>query len=106
MKDVKDLGRKDPLVTLPATASVVKAIEIFGGGIHRVVVVDENKADEVVGVFSQFRLVKFLWENGRSFPVIDQLYPQYLRDLMIGSHIVISIKCVPVAHSLASVDIY
>lgn len=91
LKDVKDLGAKDPLTTLPASANVLKAVETFGGGIHRVVVVNESK-DEVVGIFSQFRLVKFLWENGRSFPVIDQLYPQYLKDLMIGSHEVISIK--------------
>lgn len=92
LKDVKDLGRKEPLTTLPASASVMTAVETFGGGVHRVVVVDERRQNEVVGIFSQFRLVKFLWENGRSFPVIDQLYPQALRDLKIGSLEVISIK--------------
>ncbi|KAB8257199.1 hypothetical protein BDV32DRAFT_86597 [Aspergillus pseudonomiae] len=92
LKDVKDLGRKEPLTTLPASASVMAAVETFGGGVHRVVVVDERKQNEVVGIFSQFRLVKFLWENGRSFPVIDQLYPQSLRDLKIGSLEVISIN--------------
>lgn len=94
LKDVKDLGTKEPLPVLPASAKVLKAVETFGGGVHRVVVVDDSKDTEVVGIFSQFRLVKFLWENGRSFPVIDQLYPQYLRDLMIGSQDVISIKWV------------
>ncbi|KAB8230742.1 CBS domain-containing protein [Aspergillus alliaceus] len=92
LKDVKDLSRKEPLTTLPASASVMAAVETFGGGVHRVVVVDEHKQNEVVGIFSQFRLVKFLWENGRSFPVIDQLYPQALRDLKIGSREVISIN--------------
>ncbi|BAE56983.1 gamma subunit of 5'-AMP-activated protein kinase [Aspergillus flavus] len=92
LKDVKDLGRKEPLTTLPASASVMAAVETFGGGVHRVVVVDERKQNEVVGIFSQFRLVKFLWENGRSFPVIDQLYPQALRDLRIGSRDVICIN--------------
>ena len=91
LKDVKDLGRKDPLVKLPSNANLVQAIETFGGGVHRVVVVKQN-TDEVMGILSQSRLVKFLWENGRSFPVIDQLYPQYLRDLKLGSHQVISIK--------------
>lgn len=94
LKDVKFLGNKEPLTVLPATANVLKAVEIFGGGVHRVVVVNESNDNEVVGIFSQFRLVKFLWENGRSFPVIDQLYPQYLKDLTIGSHEVVSIKCV------------
>ncbi|RMJ23069.1 hypothetical protein PHISP_06074 [Aspergillus sp. HF37] len=92
LRDVKDLGTKNALTNLPASASVLKAVETFGGGLHRVVVVDESKNNEAVGIFSQFRLVKFLWENGRSFPVIDQLYPQYLKDLTIGSQEVISIN--------------
>ncbi|OJJ59381.1 hypothetical protein ASPSYDRAFT_861110 [Aspergillus sydowii CBS 593.65] len=92
MRDVKELGRKEPLTTLPASASVTRAVETFGGGVHRVVVVDEQRDDEVLGIFSQFRLVKFLWENGRCFPVLDQLYPQPLRDLRIGSHAVVSIN--------------
>jgi CBS domain-containing protein len=77
---------------LPASANVMKAVEVFGGGVHRVVVVDEKDDQKVVGIFSQFRLVKFLWENGRSFPIIEELYPQSLRDLRIGSHEVISIN--------------
>lgn len=93
LKDVKGLGmEKEPLVTLPATENVLTAVETFGGGIHRVVVTKEPNDNEVIGIFSQFRLVKFLWENGRSFPAIEELYPQALRELRIGSHNVISIK--------------
>ncbi|KAL4972792.1 hypothetical protein BDW66DRAFT_143366 [Aspergillus desertorum] len=92
MRDVKELGRKEPLTTLPASASLMMAVETFGGGVHRVVVIDEQRDNEVIGIVSQFRLVKFLWENGRCFPVLDQLYPQSLRDLRIGSHRVISIN--------------
>lgn len=92
LKDVKDLGRKNPLIKLAASTSVMTAVEIFGGGLHRVLVVSDQDSNDVVGVFSQFRLVKFLWENGRSFPVIDQLYPYNLKELKIGSHRVISIK--------------
>lgn len=92
LKDVRELGNKEPVTVLPASANVLKAVETFGGGVHRVVVVNDRNDNEVVGIFSQFRLVKFLWENGRSFPVIDQLYPQYLKDLTIGSHEVVSIK--------------
>lgn len=95
IRDVKGLGEeKEPLVTLPASANVLAAVETFGGGVHRVVITKDSNDDEVVGIFSQFRLVKFLWENGRSFPVIEQLYPQALRDLRLGSQNVISIKYV------------
>jgi CBS domain-containing protein len=93
LRDVKGLGmEKEPLVTLPATANVLTAVETFGGGIHRVVVTKESDDKEVVGIFSQFRLVEFLWENGRSFPAIDELYPQALNALRLGSSNVISIK--------------
>ncbi|KAJ5736922.1 uncharacterized protein N7483_002047 [Penicillium malachiteum] len=93
LRDVKGLGvEKEPLITLPASANVLTAVETFGGGVHRVVVTKESQDNEVVGIFSQFRLVKFLWENGRSFPVIEELYPQSLRDLRIGSQNVISIN--------------
>lgn len=93
LRDVKALGmEKEPMVTLPASANVLTAVETFGGGIHRVIVTKETNDHEVVGIFSQFRLVKFLWENGRSFPVVEGLYAQALRDLQIGSAHVISIR--------------
>lgn len=95
MRDVKKFGmQKEPLINLPASANVLTAVETFGGGVHRVVVVNESNDQEVVGIFSQFRLVKFLWENGRSFPVIEELYPQAIGDLRVGSQDVISIQYV------------
>lgn len=92
LRDVKGLGKKEPMATLPATANVLRAVETFGGGVHRVIVVDEQSDNEVVGIFSQFRLVKFLWENGQTFPAVNQLYPQSLGDLGVGSRQVLSIK--------------
>lgn len=91
LKDIRDLVPKEPLTTLPETANLMAAVETFGGGVHRIVVLKEN-SDEAIGIVSQSRLVKFLWENGRSFPIIDQLYPQYLKDLRLGSQKVIHIK--------------
>lgn len=91
LKDAKNLGNKEEFVTLPHTANLTKAVETFGGGVHRIVIVKEG-TNHAVGILSQVRLVKFLWENGRSFPIIDQLYPQTLRDLGIGSQNIISIK--------------
>lgn len=94
LKEAKSLGNKEPFVTLPHKANLTKAVETFGGGIHRIIVLKEGTND-VLGILSQVRLVKFLWENGSSFPIIDQLYPQTLRELGIGSpqHL-ISIKYV------------
>ena len=92
LKEAKSLGTKEPFVLLPHTAKLTKAMEAFGSGVHRLIIVKEW-TNEVVGVLSQFRLVKFLWENGKSFPVIDQLYPQTIRDLGIGSQRnIVSIK--------------
>ncbi|KAF2086227.1 hypothetical protein K490DRAFT_44470, partial [Saccharata proteae CBS 121410] len=91
LKDVKDLGRKEPLVTLPRTAELTKAVEIFGSGIHRIIVVEENTTN-VIGILTQLRLVGFFWHNGRNFPAIDKLYSLTLRDLNIGSHSVFAIN--------------
>lgn len=80
-------------MTLPATANLTHAIEVFGGGVHRIIIVEEG-TDNVVGILSQLRLVKFLWENGRNFPIIDALYSQSIKDLGIGSQLTISVKYV------------
>ncbi|KAL9003565.1 MAG: hypothetical protein Q9188_003586, partial [Gyalolechia gomerana] len=91
LRDAKSLGNKEPFMTLPSNANLTHAIEVFGGGVHRIVIVEEG-TDNVVGILSQLRLVKFLWENGRNFPSIDRLYPQTIKDLGIGSQLTISIN--------------
>ncbi|KAJ8115594.1 hypothetical protein OPT61_g2804 [Boeremia exigua] len=91
LKDVKDLGKKEPLITLPHTTDLTKAMEVFGSGVHRVLVAKEGTTD-VVGVLTQLRMVKFFWENRASFPVVDELYPQLLKDLNIGQKQVLAIN--------------
>ncbi|KAL8972801.1 MAG: hypothetical protein Q9197_002616 [Variospora fuerteventurae] len=91
LRDAKSLGNKEPFMTLPATANLTHAIEVFGGGVHRIVIVEEG-TDNVVGILSQLRLVKFLWENGRNFPIIDSLYSSSIRELGIGSQQTISVN--------------
>ncbi|KAI9725091.1 MAG: hypothetical protein M1812_000367 [Candelaria pacifica] len=86
-----DLGKKEPFVTLSRTENLMKAVEIFGSGIHRILIVEEGTT-QITGILSQLTLVKFLWENGRCFPAIDQLYSQHLKDLAIGSMVVIGIN--------------
>ncbi|KIV96841.1 hypothetical protein PV10_00658 [Exophiala mesophila] len=91
LREIQDLSKKEPLTFLDEDADLVKAIETFGKGVHRAVV-RNPETQQVTGVLSQTRLIRFLWENGRSFPVLDQLYSQHLRDLKIGSNNVISIN--------------
>lgn len=94
LRDVLGLGRKEALPVLLDSANLVKAIETFGKGVHRVLIVSEgiDGRHEVTGLLSQTRLLRFLWEGARNFPVLDKLYTTHLRDLKIGSNDVVSIK--------------
>lgn len=91
LRDVKDVGKKEPLVTLPHTAHLTKAIEILGSGIHRIVVVDEKSGD-AVGVLTQLRTIEFFWDNARLFKPLEELYQASLRELNIGAYHVVAIK--------------
>lgn len=93
LRDIEKLGKKEPLVTLYESDDLSKAMEHFGSGIHRILVC-KNQSTEVVGILSQLKLVKFLWDNGASFPTIDQLYPLILKDLQVGVPSAVSIKYV------------
>jgi hypothetical protein len=92
LRDIKDWGKKEPLTFLPGTSDLVRAIDVFGKGLHRIVITDD--AGGVIGLLSQSRLIRFLWEEGRHFPMLEQLHGYYLRDLKIGSNAVISVKYV------------
>jgi hypothetical protein len=91
LREIQDLSKREPLTFLDENSDLIKAIETFGKGVHRVVVRNES-TKQATGVLSQSRLIRFLWENGRSFPILDQMYHQNLRDLKIGSNDVIAIK--------------
>jgi hypothetical protein len=93
LRDAKSLGNKEPFVTLPHSADLTSAVETFGGGVHRIIVLKEG-TNHAVGILSQLTLVKFLWENGRSFPILDQLYPREVNELGVGTQQPISIKYV------------
>lgn len=79
------------MVTLDETTDLTKAIEVFGSGVHRILVTEQG-TQNVVGILTQLRLVKFFWENRSSFPAVDQLYPQLIKDLNLGSKTVVAIK--------------
>lgn len=90
LEDIQPICRKESLVTLPFDETLDKAIEIFGSGIHRVLVC--GPSGDVAGMLSQLKLVEFFWNEGINFPAIDRLYPAILRDLAIGTQQIIAVK--------------
>lgn len=90
LREIQPICRKEELVTLPGDATLDKAIETFGSGVHRILVT--NAASEVVGIVSQLRLLEFFWNEGVNFPVIDRLYGAVLRDLHLGSQVIMAVK--------------
>ncbi len=91
LREIQSLAKKEPIITLSESQDLSKAIEQFGSGVHRILVTKDG-TNEVVGILSQLELVKFLWDNGNSFPAIDKLYSVILRDLNIGTPGAIGIK--------------
>jgi len=76
---------------LEHTDTLTKAVEMLGGGIHRIIVRKQG-TPEVVGILSQLRLIRFFWENHRSFGNVEPLHSRSLSNLNLGSHEVVSIK--------------
>ncbi|RPA75568.1 hypothetical protein BJ508DRAFT_418050 [Ascobolus immersus RN42] len=93
VKLVKDLSKKDPFVTLEEDETLGKAVELLGGGVHRIAVTraGAEAKGKVVGILSQLAVVKWFWEHARYYPSVETLLAANLRDLNIGSPNVISI---------------
>ncbi|KAF3174384.1 cell separation during budding, variant 2 [Orbilia oligospora] len=91
VKLVKDLGKKDPFITVSETEGLSKVVEILGSGVHRVAVVKDG-TDSVIGMISQLKILEFFWSNAKAFSQIDQILPLSLRELNFGSAQVISIN--------------
>lgn len=90
IRDIQSICRKETLVTLQADDDLVKAIEVLGSGIHRVLVA--NSAKEIVGTLSQLKLVEFFWNEGVNFRAIDEMYTRIMRDLGVGSKDILAVK--------------
>lgn len=91
LREIQTLAKKAPLVTMDESENLSGAIEHFGSGIHRILVCNK-RTTEVVGILSQLKLVRFLWDNGSNFPAIDRLYSSVIRDLNIGTPNAIAIN--------------
>lgn len=77
------LQPKSPFIQFKESETLLKAVETFGSGAHRVAVV--NNANNISGILSQRRTVKFFWENARRFPSLEPLLNSSLQDLKIIS---------------------
>ncbi|KAK7684002.1 hypothetical protein QCA50_012978 [Cerrena zonata] len=58
-------------------------MEALGNGTHRVAIT--NNTNQIIGVLSQRRLIKYMWENARRFPSLEYYLNSTLQDLKIGS---------------------
>jgi CBS domain-containing protein len=92
VKFVSQLGIKDPFVVVSSDTTLSVAVEILGNGVHRIAVNDPRNPKEVVGVISQRRLIRYIWENGRKFKSLETLFQTPLKELNVGSKVVITIN--------------
>jgi len=73
VKLVGDIGIKDPFITYPETEHLARVVEKMASGVHRIAVTREG-TNEVIGVLSQRKVIKFFWENIRSFVDLEPTY--------------------------------
>lgn len=78
---VAGLGAKDPFITVPRDSTLATAVEILGSGVHRFAVTEGPASDAVIGILSQRRTVRYIWENGRLFKTLEPLFQTPLTDL-------------------------
>lgn len=86
------LGVKNELISLKSTDTIASAVEILGAGVHRIAIADVTDPRIVVGILSQRRLIRFIWEHSRRFKTLDPLFQTSLSDLGIGPKKVVSIN--------------
>lgn len=77
------LQPKTPFLRFKESETLLKAVEAFGSGAHRVAII--NSASKISGILSQRRTIKFFWENARRFPSLEPLLNSSLQELNIIS---------------------
>ena len=77
------LNPKNSFVKFKDTDVLYHVMEALGNGVHRVAITDSH-TDAIVGILLQRRLIKFMWENARRFPLLDFLLNSTLQDLGVG----------------------
>lgn len=78
------LHPKNPFLQFSGNEPLLRAMEVFGNGVHRVAITDATTG-RIIGILSQRRLIKYMWENARRFPSLDPYLNATLADLKIGT---------------------
>lgn len=81
--EIVKLTPKNPFYKLPEDENLSTVMSILGSGVHRVAVTNKEMT-KVKGILSQRRLIKYLWDNARSFSNLESLFNYTLQDLQIG----------------------
>ncbi|KAG2196167.1 hypothetical protein INT46_011760 [Mucor plumbeus] len=84
-----DLSRKNPFYSILQEATLLSAVEIFACGTHRVSILKPD--GRIEGILSQSTVVKYLFENRKQFPEVDQLLDKTIRELNLGNEPVIGV---------------
>lgn len=92
VKFAAQLGVKNELNHLKSTETIASAVEILGSGVHRIAILDDHDPHIVIGILSQRRLIRFIWENGRRFKTLEPFFQTRLSELGIGPKTVVSIN--------------
>lgn len=81
--EIVKLTPKNPFYKLAETENLSTVMGILGSGVHRVAITNVAMT-EIKGILSQRRLIKYLWDNARTFPNLEHLFNASLQDLKIG----------------------
>ena len=81
--EIVKLTPKNPFYKIPGDESLSTVMSILGSGVHRVAVTN-SEGTKIRGILSQRRLIKWLWDNARSFPSLEPLLNSSLQELGIG----------------------
>ncbi|ODV92270.1 hypothetical protein CANCADRAFT_12718, partial [Tortispora caseinolytica NRRL Y-17796] len=106
---VASLGPKEPFIKVPVTETLATVVELLGSGVHRIAVTKTTDSqppkEQVIGILSQRRMLRYLWNNARSFPHLEPLLQATIGELKIGSVDVVSIhEDKPVIEAFALMD--
>lgn len=78
-------GGRDPFVRMSAHSTLASALEKFASGVHRIAVTSSSTG-EVIGILSQRRLVRYIWNNLRKFPHLDAALESTLEEKQVGTY--------------------
>ncbi|CCH58775.1 hypothetical protein TBLA_0A09940 [Henningerozyma blattae CBS 6284] len=81
--EIIQLTPKDPFYKLSENDNLSNVISILGSGVHRIAITN-NEMTQLKGILSQRRLIKYLWDNARSFSDLEPLLNKSLQSLKIG----------------------